>query len=250
MASRKDFVQKKRSGSSASRNKPKPAPKPKPRASAAPASAPKRRSWKLALYSLIGLAGLVYLLNQLLDVSPKKVQTETITDTATLSKPEPIKPKPKPEPVKPKPPEPKKQESVAVSAEKPKPDSKTVSKKEPVIEEQSTQAQSHYEFYDLLTKTEVTVPEVTAYKSTPRTEKLDKKYLLQAASFKNESDAEKMRAQLILAGLPNVHTNRSEGENGVWFRVRVGPFDNRTEMTKAHNKLAKMRISPMAVGAD
>jgi cell division protein FtsN len=241
MASRKDFVQKKRSGSSASRNKPKAAPKPKPRASAPPPPEPKRRSWKLALLSLVGLAGLVYLLNQLLNVNPTEVQTQTVQEAAPKPKPEPIKPKPAPVQPKPEPVVVKKPEPA------PKPVKTTPPKAEPVVEEQSTPAQSHYEFYDLLPNTEVAVPEVAAYKSTPKTEKLDTKYVLQAASFKTESDAEKLRAQLILAGLPNVHTSRSEGSNGVWFRVRVGPFENRSVMNKAHDKLTRMRISPMEI---
>ena len=158
--------------------------------------------------------------------------------------------------------EPLKLESIKPPAPKPKaqpaatPKPVTPAKPEPVkVVEQSTTAEAtdapnRYEFYDLLPKTEITPAEVAAYKSTPRTAKLDKKYVLQAASFRTAADAEKMRAQLLLSGLKNVHTNKSDGSNGIWYRVRIGPFDNRSEMNKVHDKLTRLRISPMTIAID
>ncbi len=63
MASRKDFVQRSRKQSSASPNRPAAA---KPRAKITPP--PKRKPWAMALFSLVALAGLVFVLNQLLNV--------------------------------------------------------------------------------------------------------------------------------------------------------------------------------------
>ena len=59
-----------------------------------------------------------------------------------------------------------------------------------------------------------------------------------------------MRAKLILQGFPGVRTDRSEGSNGVWYRVRLGPFDNKTTMNQARNKLGKLSIIPMQIRID
>ncbi|WP_051221362.1 SPOR domain-containing protein [Neptunomonas japonica] len=235
MASRKDFVQRSRKQSPASPNRPAAA---KPRAKATPA--PKRKPWKLALFSLVALAGLVFLLNQLLNVdSIQTPQTTTVKKQTST----PVK---KPVPVV-------KRTEKKVVATKP-----TVIKKPasgPKVVEKSVEAktvpkQNKYEFYELLPKDEITPAAVKEYKSTPRSAKLDKTYVLQAGSFRNAADAEKMRAQLLLSGLKNVHTNPSNGANGLWYRVRIGPFDNRSVMNKAHDKLARLNINALTIRVD
>ncbi len=248
MASRKDFVQRTRNGSSASPSR----PAAKPRAKAAPP--PKEtKPWGRAILSLAAVVGLVYLLNQLLQVSP---DTQTTVSTPIATKPEP------------KAEEPRKTAPVPVIKPKPQPVVQEVPKSEnpvatvkpvevvPVVasiatsvkpDEIAAKQPKKYEFYELLPKSEVNPDLVAAYKSTPRDAKLDKNYLLQAGSFRNEADAEKMRAQLILSGLTNVKTDKSEGTNGTWYRVRLGPFDNRSAMNQAQDKLAKLKISAMEI---
>ncbi|MCP4598857.1 SPOR domain-containing protein [Neptuniibacter sp.] len=105
-----------------------------------------------------------------------------------------------------------------------------------------------FEFYEMLEKSEVKAPEVEAYKSTPKDAKTQHKYLLQAGSFKIKADAERMRAQLILLGLPNVHTDTSTSKDGTtWYRVRIGPFDNRSRLSKAYDKLVQQNIQPLRI---
>ena len=71
---------------------------------------------------------------------------------------------------------------------------------------------------------------------------------LQAGSFKVKADAERMRAQLILQGLPNVHTDTSKNKDGtLWYRVRLGPFDNRSKLSKAYDKLVQLNIQPLRI---
>ena len=240
MASRKDFVQKSRKRSAASPSRPAAKPRTKP----APAP-PKRKPWKLALFSLLALAGLVYILNQLISVTPQTqpVATQKHSDS-TPQKPIAQKPQPAKTQTTTKAPTPKPQQ-------KPAPAASADSNATPVVENSTPASEesvgNKYEFYELLRKNEVTPSKVEAYKSTPKDAKLDKRYVLQAGSFRSESDAEKMRAQLLLSGLPNVHTNKSDGQNGVWYRVRVGPFDNRSAMNKAHDKLARLNINAMTI---
>lgn len=176
---------------------------------------PKRRPWGLALLSLVGLVGLgvlIYLLVQNPAGAPQ-VSQPAPQPAAKVAEPAPAKPKPAPTPA------PEKEED-------------------------------RFDFYEMLPKSKVEPPEVSAYTSTPRTAKLETKILLQAGSFRNAQDAEKMRAEMILAGLPNVKTSRTEGSNGTWYRVRTGPFDTRADVNAASNKLYKLNINPLEISAE
>lgn len=99
----------------------------------------------------------------------------------------------------------------------------------------------------MLPKSEVKTEQVDVYKSTPKDAKMQYRYLLQAGSFRKAADAERMRAKLILMGMPNAKTSKSTGQNGTWYRVRVGPFDNRSLLNRAQDKLVRQQIQPMEI---
>lgn len=213
MASRKDYAKNKRGKASASRAKA--APK------RAPAKQKKRFPTGLLALVLFLLGGLGYGLYSLTKVDPGEASTPLANSQAQPAKP----------------------------AEKPKPaPSKPVKSQAPVVDK-STAANDpkRFEFYEMLKKSEVEAPK-DVYKSTPKDAKTQHKYLLQAGSFKAKADAERMRAQLILLGLPNVHTNVSTNKDGTqWYRVRVGPFDNRSRLSKAYDKLVQQNIQPLRI---
>lgn len=189
--------------------------KPAPRR-APPPPPPRRTPWRLILVTLAVLGGLVYLLSLLLNTPPDTLAPKAATkaESAQPVAPRPaVKPRPQPEPA----PEPR---------------------------------ENRFEFYDKLPKAEIVAPKVEAYKSTPKSARMEHRYMLQAGSFRDPADAERMRAQLILEGLKGVRTDRSEGSNGIWYRVRIGPFDNRTAMKQASNRLGKLGIIPMEVRID
>lgn len=100
-------------------------------------------------------------------------------------------------------------------------------------------------FYKLLEESEVKTPEESAYVSTPKTASLDAVYRLQTGSFRNARDAEAQRARLALSGLPNVTMSRTEGSNGVWYRVSTGNFSTYNELKSATAKLEKLNIHPV-----
>lgn len=213
MASRKDYAKNKRGSASASRSRP--APKK------APAKAKKRFPTGLLAITLLLLGGLGYGLFQLTQVDPDQ---ETHTPIAKTS------PKPKPTEKKPAPKQP-------ASTQAPVTDKSSVSNDK-----------QRFEFYEMLKESEVETSTVNAYKSTPKDAKTQHKYLLQAGSFKAKADAERMRAQLILQGLPNVHTDISKSKDGsTWYRVRLGPFDNRSRLSKAYDKLVQQNIQPLRI---
>lgn len=220
MATR-DYAKKKRSSAAASR-----APRKKKSA-----PAPKKRSLPLlkVVLSLLFLVGFGYGLWQLTSVRPDN--SDTVSETAPTPTPKPAKPAPKPQ-AKP---------AAQPQTAKAQPARKAPAASPPV-EEQS----ERFEFYKMLPESEVDTTNVEPYKSTPKDEKPKHTYILQVGSFQNGADAERLRAQLILQGLPNVQTRKVTNSNGtIWHQVRSGPFENRSQLNKAQDKLVRMNIQPL-----
>lgn len=112
---------------------------------------------------------------------------------------------------------------------------------QPVKEE----PEQDYDFYTLLENQTVDVPKVDAYKSTPKDgANLTYEYRLQAGSFRSQDDAERLRASLLLDGLP-AYRQASNVNGSTWHRVFVGPFTDRSKLNKAHDMLVARRISPL-----
>jgi len=78
----------------------------------------------------------------------------------------------------------------------------------------------------------------------PAATELAEPYLLQAGSFRQRDDAERRRAELLLLGLEPV-IEEIGGNNGVWFRVYLGPFESRDLMTRARALTANQDIETL-----
>jgi len=98
------------------------------------------------------------------------------------------------------------------------------------------EAKPRFEFYKVLTDKQDTMMPAqkdsgkTAQKSQPAGKEM---YYLQAGSFSNEEDADKMKAKLSMLGMEvNVQT-ATIPDKGVWHRVRLGPYKGADEMNKA-----------------
>ncbi len=71
-------------------------------------------------------------------------------------------------------------------------------------------------------------------------------YLLQAGSFRQQEDADRRRAELLLLGLePSIR--ESTGDNGRWFRVYLGPFQTRSAMSRARSLTAGQNINTLVL---
>jgi cell division protein FtsN len=71
-------------------------------------------------------------------------------------------------------------------------------------------------------------------------------WIIQVASFTRVADADRLRAELILNGLPTSSINTVDlGDKGTYHRVVVGPFDNRSELNKAQDRLAALNHQVM-----
>ncbi len=130
---------------------------------------------------------------------------------------------------------------------------------------------SQFQFYDLLPKQQVTpipaqtVPDVipddtsTAVADSTMTGSSDANtgqsiqagptqpyYILQVNSFQSSDDADKLRASVLLAGLPaDVRRTVSDGEE--WYRVVSGPFTSKSEALKAQRQLQDSGIDALVV---
>jgi len=83
-------------------------------------------------------------------------------------------------------------------------------------------------------------PSGPAVAATPvRTE-----YLLQVGAFREAGAADKRRAELILAGM-EAQTTSIGVEDGVLYRVIVGPFASMRETRRAMGALQERRIAPI-----
>lgn len=65
-----------------------------------------------------------------------------------------------------------------------------------------------------------------------------KSYLLQVAAFKARSDAEHLKGGLILKGY-NVAIVPINNARGIWYRVVIGPFTDKTLVQKAQANIAQ-----------
>jgi cell division protein FtsN len=61
-------------------------------------------------------------------------------------------------------------------------------------------------------------------------------YFLQAGAFREQADAENTKAKLALMGFSAVITER-DSDNGMLYRVRIGPFGQQETMNRMRGKL-------------
>lgn len=71
-------------------------------------------------------------------------------------------------------------------------------------------------------------------------------YQMQCGSFKTHSQAEEMKAKIAFTGLI-AEIRRTEGSNGAWFRVRLGPYDTKRLAESDKNKLRSVGIFGCAI---
>jgi len=122
------------------------------------------------------------------------------------------------------------------------------------IKDKAEALKQAFEFYELLENDEVSInlpgDQTTDTNNTeksstkPAPVPVAKNWIIQVASFSNVADADRVRAQLILNGLPNAGIQSVEvSGKGTYHRVMVGPFDHRPSLNKALDVLADLRYN-------
>ncbi|RZI44594.1 SPOR domain-containing protein [Herbaspirillum sp. HC18] len=71
-------------------------------------------------------------------------------------------------------------------------------------------------------------------------------YFLQAGAFREQSDAEGMRAKLALMGV-EAKVSERQADTGTLYRVRVGPFNQMEAMNKVRGKLSDNGVDAAVV---
>ncbi len=93
----------------------------------------------------------------------------------------------------------------------------------------SNESGERYDFYEMLPNFEVVVPEKDrdVKRDIPGAARIERPgvYVLQAGSYRNQADAERVSAQLKLQGI-DAKVQRVAVDNDVWHRVRVGPISD------------------------
>jgi cell division protein FtsN len=99
----------------------------------------------------------------------------------------------------------------------------------------------NYDFYDMLPKFEVVVPEKDREVASSRGDtraNIEKPgvYVLQAGSYRQQADADRIRAQLKMQGI-DANVQRVAVDDDVWHRVRIGPITDLTELNRLRKRL-------------
>ena len=136
----------------------------------------------------------------------------------------------------------------ATQEAKPKPEPKLKTKvaiklETKVIEQASV---PDFTYGTMLKQAMVTPAYVAVYESTPKDPTKKTSHVLQVASFKSEVDAQALQKRLIKKKLTNVQVIQSNPKSGSsWYKVMVGPFQNRSMLNKAQDILVQMNFSPL-----
>ncbi|OGS98266.1 MAG: hypothetical protein A3F73_11660 [Gallionellales bacterium RIFCSPLOWO2_12_FULL_59_22] len=77
----------------------------------------------------------------------------------------------------------------------------------------------------------------------------DEHYFLQAGSFSNSDDAEKLKARLALLGIESSTQTATIPDRGLWHRVRTGPYKNADEMNHARSLLKQNGVDATPIRA-
>ncbi|WJG09119.1 SPOR domain-containing protein [Aliiglaciecola sp. LCG003] len=72
-------------------------------------------------------------------------------------------------------------------------------------------------------------------------QKSERPYLMQCGSFRKQTQADEMRAKLAMQGLES-QVRRSEGKNGLWYRVVLGPYDYKRDAEADRHIIQKVGI--------
>ncbi|MBQ4832617.1 SPOR domain-containing protein [Pseudoalteromonas sp. MMG010] len=66
-------------------------------------------------------------------------------------------------------------------------------------------------------------------------------YVMQCGSFRTEKQAETLKAKIAFAGLIS-EIRKTNGKNGVWYKVRLGPYKSKRQAESDKNKLKRVNV--------
>src|SRR5262245_37463446 len=114
----------------------------------------------------------------------------------------------------------------------------------------SQDADTQFDFYEMLPKFEVVIPEQdgSVPPGTASGGAVEKPgaYILQAGSFRNYADADRVRALIAMQGVES-KIQKVTIDKDTWHRVRVGPITNLQMLEDTRSKLRQARIDALVI---
>ena len=108
---------------------------------------------------------------------------------------------------------------------------------------------SRFSFYEMLPNFEVVIPEEdlnAVPDSRAGAELVPGVYVLQAGSFSNFSDADRMKAELALLGIVS-NIQKVSVDDKTYHRVRVGPVDQLAQLNLLRKQLRDASIEALVI---
>jgi cell division protein FtsN len=109
--------------------------------------------------------------------------------------------------------------------------------------------ESRFDFYEMLPRFEVVVPEEEPHARPDNRPDLPTEpgtYVLQAGSFSAFEDADRMKAQLALQGIPS-RIQRVAIDERTYHRVRIGPVSDMEELDDLRRRLRDAEIEVLMI---
>ena len=115
-------------------------------------------------------------------------------------------------------------------------------------ESEAQEPSERYDFYQMLPNFEVVVPEREVVMPRDAPESAEKKgaYVLQAGSYREFDDADRVRAQLALQGIES-NVQRVAIDADTWHRVRIGPISDPAELDRVRARLKEAEVDFLVV---
>ena len=112
-------------------------------------------------------------------------------------------------------------------------------------------AEGKYDFYQMLPKFEVVVPEKERGTRVAPAAQLDRPgvYFLQAGSYRDLATAERIHAQLAKLGI-DATVQRVAVDSDVWHRVRIGPIHDLALLNRLRAKLQQSDLDALVIRVD
>lgn len=108
-----------------------------------------------------------------------------------------------------------------------------------------------FDFYEMLPKYEVVIPEQDGRAGSPPAvvagpvEKPGA-YILQAGSFRSHKDADRVKALIAMQGVES-KIQKVTIDKDTWHRVRVGPITNLQQLEDTRSKLRQAQIDALVI---
>ena len=114
--------------------------------------------------------------------------------------------------------------------------------------ESAADAGNSYDFYAGLPKFEVVVPEKEHGTHVDAAARIDRPgtYFLQAGSYRDLADAERVQAQLARQSI-SANVQRVALDTDVWYRIRIGPIKDLNQLNRLRQQLQAAEIVSLVI---